>query len=107
MLKRSKTRISRNHNAGIETVQKLLLLGSALEKEHIAQSLARLDEPLHRDVLHALYRDRLDYPSARATFGVSAKELEGLHQAALGALVESLAPTDLQMLKKGAPVPRP
>ena len=72
LLKRSKTRISLNHKAGVETVQKLLLLGSALEKEHIAQSLARLDDPLHRDVLHALYRDRLDYPSARATFGVSA-----------------------------------
>jgi hypothetical protein len=77
-------------------VQKLLLLGSALEKEHVAHSLTRLGEPRHRRVLQVLYRDRLDYPSARARLGVTAKELEGVHQAALTALVECLAPTIAQ-----------
>ena len=74
----------------IETVQKLLLLGSALEKDHVAQSVARLAEPRQRELLLALYRDRLDYPSVRAELGVGAKEIEGLHQVALAALVECL-----------------
>jgi DNA-directed RNA polymerase specialized sigma24 family protein len=89
-LKLDKARISRIHKAGVETVQKLLVLGSALEKEHVEQSLARLHDPLHRQVLEALYRDRLDYLSARATLRVTEKELEGLHQAALAALVECI-----------------
>jgi RNA polymerase sigma factor (sigma-70 family) len=92
-LKRDKTRISRIHKEGVETVQKLLVLGSALEKEQVAGSLARLDEPLHRLVLQALYRDRLDYASARAKLGATRKEFDGLHQAALDALVECVAPT--------------
>jgi len=97
LLKRDKTRISRIHKEGVETVQKLLVLGSALEKEQVAGSLARLDDPLHRLVLQALYRDRLDYASARAKLRVGATELEELHQAALEALVEFLATTGLQM----------
>jgi RNA polymerase sigma factor (sigma-70 family) len=87
VLRLSKTRISRFHKAGVATVQKLMLLGSALEKEQIAGSLARLEDPLHRVVLQALYKDRLDYPSARSKLGVTAEELERLHQAALAALV--------------------
>jgi len=84
----SKTRISRFHSAGVETVQKLLLLGTALEQEHVAQSVAQLSERRPREVLLALYRDRLDYPSARSKLGVGATELEELHQAALDALIE-------------------
>jgi RNA polymerase sigma factor (sigma-70 family) len=90
---RDRPRVSRIHQAGIETVQKLLLLGRALEKEHVEQSVGHLAEPRHREVLMALYRDRLDYRSARAKFGMNAEELNTLHQAALGALVECLAPT--------------
>jgi RNA polymerase sigma factor (sigma-70 family) len=93
LLKRDKSRISRTHKEGVETVQKLLLLGSALDKEQIAGSLARLDDPLHRLVLQALYKDRLDYRGARGKLGVTAKELEGLHQAALAALVVCFGPT--------------
>jgi RNA polymerase sigma factor (sigma-70 family) len=93
LLKRDKTRVSRIHKEGVETVQKLLLLGSALDKEQIAGSLARLDDPLHRLVLQALYKDRLDYRGARGKLGVTAKELEGLHQAALAALVACFGPT--------------
>jgi hypothetical protein len=93
LLKRDKTRVSRIHKQGVETVKKLLVLGSALEQEHIAQNLARLNEPVHRSVLQTLYRDRLDYVTARAKLGVTAKALEGLHQAALGALIECFAPT--------------
>jgi serine/threonine-protein kinase len=104
LLKRSKTRVSRSHKMGVATVKKLLLVGSALEKEHIEQSLARLDEPLHRDVLRALYRDQLDYLGARFKLGVSAGELEELHQAALAALVEHLAPTVSQMANPDAQV---
>jgi hypothetical protein len=37
------------------------------------------------------------FRSARSTFGVTAKELNGLHQAALAALVECVVTTDLQM----------
>ncbi|MGB5219964.1 MAG: sigma-70 family RNA polymerase sigma factor [Polyangiales bacterium] len=88
VLRLTKSRISRIHKAGVETVQKLLFLGSALEKEHIERSLASLDEPPHRDVLQALYRDRLDYPGARSKLGVGATELEELHQAALEALIQ-------------------
>jgi len=87
-LQLSKTRISRFHSAGVETVQKLLLLGSALEQEHVAKSVARLSERRPREVLLALYRDRLDYPNARSKLGVGATELEELHQAALEALVQ-------------------
>ena len=82
------------HQAGIETVQELLLLGSALEKEHVEQNVGHLSEQRHRDVLLALYRDRLDYRSARSKFGVPAKELNEFHQAAL---VECLARTDRRM----------
>ena len=106
LLKRDKTRVSRIHKAGVETVQKLLLLGSALEKEHVAQSVARLAEPRHRHVLRTLYRDRPDYPSARATFGVTAKEFERLHQAALAALVECLAPALSKIPNQDAQVPK-
>jgi len=84
----SKTRISRFHSAGVETVQKLLLLGSALEQEHVAKSVAQLSERRPREVLLALYRDRLDYPSARSKLGVGATELEELHQASLEALLQ-------------------
>ena len=87
-LQLSKTRISRFHKAGVETVQKLLLLGKALEQEHVEQSAVQLSEPRHREVLLALYRDRLDYPSARSELGVGATGLEELHQAALEALVQ-------------------
>jgi predicted XRE-type DNA-binding protein len=84
----SKTRISRFHSAGVEAVQKLLLLGSALEQEHVAKSVAQLSERRSREVLLALYRDRLDYPSARFKLDVGATELEGLHQAALDDLIQ-------------------
>ena len=84
----SKTRISRFHKPGVETVQKLLLLGSALENEHVAQSVVQLSEPRHPEVLLALYRDRIDYMSARSKLGVGATELEELHQAALDALIQ-------------------
>jgi hypothetical protein len=57
--------------------------------------------------LQAFYRDRVDYPSARATLGVTAKELERLHQAALAALIESLAPTISRMPNQDARVPKP
>ncbi len=87
-LQLSKTRISRFHSAGVETVQKLLLLGSALEHEHVAKSVAQLSERRPREVLLALYRDRLNYPSARSKLGVGATELEELHRAALEALIQ-------------------
>ena len=93
LLNRSKTRISYNHKAGVETVQKLLLLGNTLEQEHVEQSVVHLSERRHREVLLALYRDRLDYPSARSELEVGATEFEELHQAALAALVECLAPS--------------
>ena len=93
IVRRDKPRVSRIHQAGIETVQKLLLLGSALEKERVELSVGHLSEPSQREVLLALYRDRLDYRSARSEFGVNAKELNELHQAALDALIEGLAPT--------------
>lgn len=107
LLQRDKTRVSRIHKAGVETVQKLLLLGSALGKDQVAQSVARLAEPRHRKVLLALYRDRLDYPSVRAKLGVGAKEIEGLHQAALTTLVASLALALSQMPNQDAPLPKP
>ena len=106
-LKLDKAHISRVHKAGVETMQKLLLLGSALEKEHVAESVGHLSKPRHREVLLALYRDRLDYPSARATLGVTAKELEGLHQAALAALVECVAPTISQTPNPDPPARKP
>jgi RNA polymerase sigma factor (sigma-70 family) len=84
----SKTRISRFHSAGVETVQKLLRLGSALAQKHVAKSVAQLSERRHREVLLLLYRDRLDHASARSKLRVGATELEELHQAALEALVE-------------------
>ena len=88
VLQLSKTRISRFHSAGVETVQKLLLLGSALEQEHVAKSVVQLSERRPKEVLLALYRDRLDYPSAPSKLGVGATELEELHQAALEALLQ-------------------
>ena len=89
IIKRDRPRVFRIHQAGIETVQKLLLLGSALEKECVEQSVGHLSKPSQRDVLLALYRDRLDYRSARLKFGMNAEELNELHQAAL---VDSLNP---------------
>ena len=77
VLQLSKTRISRFHSAGVETVQKLLLLGSALEQEHVAKSVAQLSERRPREVLLALYRDRLNYPSARSKLGVGADGARG------------------------------
>jgi hypothetical protein len=93
LVRRDKPRVSRIHQAGLETVQKLLLLGSALKKEHVEQSVGHLSETSQREVLLALYRDRLDCRSARSKFGVTAEELNGLHQAALDALVECFVPT--------------
>ena len=88
IIKRDRPRVFRIHQAGVETVQKLLLLGNTLEQEHVEQSVVQLSEPPHRDVLLALYRDRLDYPSARSRLGVGATDLEELHQAALDALIQ-------------------
>ena len=93
VLQLSKTRISRFHSAGVETVQKLLLLGTALKQEQVATSVAQLPERRPREVLLALYRDRLDYPSARSKLGVGATELEELHKAALEALVQCVVST--------------
>jgi hypothetical protein len=93
LLKRDKTRVSRIHKEGVGTVRELLLFVSALGKKQIAGNLARLDDPLHRLVSQALYMDRLDYQGARGTLGVTAKELEELHQAALAALVACFGPT--------------
>jgi len=58
----------------------------------VEQSVGHLSEPRQREVLLALYRDRLDYRSARLKFGVNAMELNELHRGALDALIESLAP---------------
>jgi len=91
IVRRDKPRVSRIHQAGIETVQKLLLLGSALEKERVELSVGHLAEPSQREVL--LARDRLDYRRARSKFGVNAKELNELHQAALDALIERITQT--------------
>jgi DNA-directed RNA polymerase specialized sigma subunit len=88
LLKRDKTRVSRIHKEGVETVQKLLVLGSALDKEQVARSVARLGESRHRRILQALYGERLDYSSARSLLGVTTKELEDLHQAALETLIQ-------------------
>ncbi|MDH3726708.1 MAG: sigma-70 family RNA polymerase sigma factor [Myxococcales bacterium] len=88
IIKRDRPRVFRIHQAGIETVQKLLLLGTALEKERVEQSVGHLAKRRQRDVLLALYRDRLDYRSARLKFGVNAEELNELHQAALDALIQ-------------------
>ena len=107
VLRLSKTRISRFHSAGVETVQKLLLLGSALEQKHVVHSVAQLSERRPREVLLALYRDRLDYPSARSKLGVAATELEELHQAALAALIECLAPAISQMSNQDTAPPKP
>lgn len=73
---------------GIATVKKLLLVGSALEKECVEQSVGHLSDPSQRDVLLALYGGRLDYRSARLKFGVNATELNEVHQAARDALVQ-------------------
>jgi hypothetical protein len=69
-------------------VQKLLLLGSALQQKHVGKSVAQLPERRHRAVLLALYRDRLDYRSARSKLGLGATELEEVHHAALEALLQ-------------------
>jgi RNA polymerase sigma factor (sigma-70 family) len=89
LLKRDKTRVSRIHKEGVETVQKLLVLGSALDKEQVARSVARLGDPRHRRILQALYGDRLDCQRVRGLLGLTAKELEEHHQAALDALIEA------------------
>ncbi|MGB5694604.1 MAG: hypothetical protein WBM46_03035 [Polyangiales bacterium] len=68
-----------------------------LRLNHSQRGVAQLSEPRPREVLLALYRDRLDYPSVRSKLGVGATELEGLHGAALDALVERLATTHSQM----------
>jgi RNA polymerase sigma factor (sigma-70 family) len=107
VLQLSKTRISRFHSAGVETVQKLLLLGGALEQEHVAKSVARLSERRPREVLLALYRDRLDYPNARSKLGVGATELEELHQAALGALIACLVTSASRTSTEQARPPKP
>ncbi|MBT8464891.1 MAG: protein kinase [Deltaproteobacteria bacterium] len=103
IIKRDRPRVFRIHEAGIETVQKLLLLGSALEEERVEQSVAHLLDAHQREVLLALYRDRLDYRSARLKFGLNAEELNGVHQAALAALIEAV----LQMPNQDAPGPKP
>ena len=107
IIKRDRPRVFRIHQAGIETVQKLLQLGSALEKECVQQSVGHLSKPSQREVLLALYRDRLDYQSARSEFGVNAKELNELHQAALAALIECLAPAVLPIPNQDAPIFKP
>ncbi len=58
VLQLSKTRISRFHSGGVETVQKLLLLESALEQKYVVHSVAQLSERRPREVLLALYRSR-------------------------------------------------
>jgi hypothetical protein len=70
IVRRDKPRVSRVHKAGLETVQKLLLLGSAVDKERVGH----LSEPSQREILLALYGDRLDYRRARLKFGVNRKE---------------------------------
>jgi hypothetical protein len=74
IVRRDKPRVSRIHKAGLETVQKLLLLGSAVDKERVEQTVGHLPEPSQREILLALYGDRLDYRRARLKFGVNRKE---------------------------------
>ena len=93
LLKRDKTRVSRIHKKGVETVQKLLLLGNALEKEQIAASLSRLDDPFHRSVLRTLYKDRLDCRGCQSQAWGHGGGARGLHHAALNALVKRVAST--------------
>ncbi|MBT8451594.1 MAG: hypothetical protein KJO40_06480 [Deltaproteobacteria bacterium] len=50
--------------------------------------MGHLPKASHRKVLLALYRDRLDYRSARSKFGMNATELNELHQGALEALLQ-------------------
>jgi RNA polymerase sigma factor (sigma-70 family) len=88
IIKRDRPRVFRIHQAGMETLQKLLLLASALEKERVEQSVGHLAKRRQRDVLLALYRDRLDYRRARLKFGLNAQELNELHQGALEALIQ-------------------
>ena len=85
IVRRDKPRVSRIHKAGLETVQKLLLLGSAVDKERVGH----LSEPSQREILLALYGDRLDYRRARLKFGLNAQEPNEFHQGALEALIQS------------------
>jgi DNA-directed RNA polymerase specialized sigma24 family protein len=78
-----------------------------LIEERVEQSVGQLAEPRQREVLLALYRDRLDYRSVRSEFGVNAKELNELQQAALAALIECPAPEILEMPNQGAPIFKP
>jgi DNA-directed RNA polymerase specialized sigma24 family protein len=93
IIKRDRPRVFRIHQAGFETVQKLLPLGSALDMECMEHSMGHLSEPNHREALLALYGERLDYRSVRLKFGVNAEELNGLHRAALDALIERITTT--------------
>jgi len=82
-----KSRVSRIRKAGLETLEKLLVIGNALEDRHVSETLQTLGSDAHRDVLAALYESRLDYAKAREHLGLNAGELEALHQTGLGELV--------------------
>jgi hypothetical protein len=71
---RDKPRVLRIHKAGLETVQRLLLLRSAVDKERVEQTVGHLSERSQREILLARYGDRLDYRRARLKFGVNRKE---------------------------------
>lgn len=78
-----KSRVSRIRKAGLETLQKLISIGNALNDDCIDKTLATLGSDAHRDVLDALYRRRLDRGKACQVLGLTASDLERCHQAAL------------------------
>ncbi|MGB5810963.1 MAG: sigma-70 family RNA polymerase sigma factor [Polyangiales bacterium] len=78
-----KSRVCQIQKAGLETLKKLLDIGSALDDHAYDNTVKKLTSATHRDVLESLYRKRAGYEKARKDLGLTATELEALHQTAL------------------------
>lgn len=85
-----KARVSQIRKAGLETLKKLLVIGSALEDHSYWATVEKLAPASHRDVLEALYKKRTGYEKARKDLGLTATELEARHQAALAEVAAQL-----------------
>jgi len=85
-----KARVSQIRKAGLETLKKLLVIGSALDDHAYEDTVEKLTSASHRAVLEALYRTRVGYEKARKDLGLTAPEVERHHQTALEELAAVL-----------------
>ncbi|MGB5524291.1 MAG: hypothetical protein WBM96_17115, partial [Polyangiales bacterium] len=72
--------------SGMEMLQELLEIGSALDAERVASTLEKLSDLRQRRAIALLYADRIEPERAREALGMGSAEFRRLHRDALRTL---------------------